>query len=619
MLVLLLILFAGCASIKSETYSDASPYFDAAYNDHNRAPASMTPPQDAANHEKRLDAPNQRALADYHFSVGEAYSFDGKHSQAIESFKTVLIYDPSSIQVKLRLAAEYVKMGSSSEALRLALEASKENPKLIEPHLLLGGLYTSLKNFDDAIKEYETALRLDKKNTDAMMYLGAVYSEKKEYDKAAGYFEALAKTETYMTPQAAYYYIGRIREDQGTPAAQKAAESAYKKALSLKPEYTEASMALAGYYLKQKKNNLAIEQLKNFQRNYGPNLRVAEVLSSLYLQDEKYDLALEQFEIMESDPDETLNVKVKTALIYIDQKQYPKAAEKLQSVLKVAPDSDKIRFYLAAVYEEMGEKAKAIDQFAQVPSISQFYQDSVIHAAYLLKEDKNISEAKKLVEKALTDRKDIPQFYALYASLSDNLESVEKAIATLKAGEEKFPEYVQIQFFLGTLWDRKGDKEQSLRHMKKVIDLDPNHVQGLNYLAFTLAEMGKDLDQAEKMVKRALEIEPKDGFVLDTYGWILFKRGQGHDAVRILEQAHRIQPQESIIAEHLGDAYYKIQLLEKAKKMYEKAASATDDTMKIQQLQTKVTSIEKQELVGFQGRAPASIDQQSNQRKTSGK
>jgi Tfp pilus assembly protein PilF len=586
---------------------DTAPYFDAAYNDHNRAPASMAPPAQAADLSSNLSPASVQAQADYHFAAGEAYSFDGLHSKAIESFKTVLIYDPESVQVRLRLAAEYVKMGSMAEALRQAEEAQQKDPNRVETHLLLGGLHSSLKNYPKAISEYDRALKLDPKNQDALMYLGAVYAERKEFDRAVRYFETLASDDDYTTPHTAYYYIGRIREDQGTKPAMKAAEAAYKKALEMKSDYVEAAIALCGFYMKAQKTSQAIEVMKKFQRDHGPNLRVADVLSSLYLQEEKYDSAMEQLEILEADPEESLNVKVKIALIYIDQKKYSAAAVKLNEVLKVAPDSDKIRFYLAAVYEEMGQGLKAAEHFRKVPASSQYYQDSIVHAAYLLRENKKTSDAISLVKEALKERKDIPQFYAVYASLMDDQGDVDNALALLNEGVAKFPDYVQLRFFLGTLHDRKGNKEKSIEQMEKVIEMDPNHVQGLNYLAFTYADMGVKLEEAEQLVKRALEMEPKDGYILDTYGWVLFKQNKLSESVRVLESAHQNQPNESIISEHLGDAYYRSQLLDKARRMYEKAAESSADSDKVKEIRSKITAIEKQEVVGFGQRQPASL------------
>lgn len=82
------------------------------------------------------------------------------------------------------------------------------------------------------------------------------------------------------------------------------------------------------------------------------------------------------------------------------------------------------------------------------------------------------------------------------------------------------------------------------------------------------------------MARRALELKPEDGYVMDTLGWVLFKRGQFEDSVKVLEDAHRLQPDEAIIADHLGDAYYYFRMPERAKRLYEKAAALAEEDKK---------------------------------------
>jgi Tfp pilus assembly protein PilF len=113
--------------------------------------------------------------------------------------------------------------------------------------------------------------------------------------------------------------------------------------------------------------------------------------------------------------------------------------------------------------------------------------------------------------------------------------------------------------------------------MKSVLSLEEDHVQALNYLAYTYAEAGIEMDSAEKMARRARELKPEDGYVLDTLGWVLFKQGRFEDAVKVLEDAHRLQPNEAIIADHLGDAYYYFRMPERAKRLYEKAAALAEE------------------------------------------
>jgi tetratricopeptide (TPR) repeat protein len=579
----------------SERDNEKGVYYEASYNDHNRAPASVTP-KVAYSGEDTLDPVYLRTQADYHFAMGESYSLDGRHEKAIEAFKLVQVYDPNSAQVCLRLAAEYVKLGLVSEALDQAELAVKKNGKYFDARILLGGLYSSLKQYPRAVDQYQEVLKQDPNNTEAPMYLGAVYAEQKQYDKSVSYFEALAKNEEYATPYLAHYYVGRVRMDQESLAARKAAEAAFKRSLELKPSYVEAVLALGSLYMKMGQEERAISTYKTFQKEQGPNHRVAEVLSQLYMEREQYDLAYEQLEIMEGGSEEALNIKVKMALILIEQKKYPVAIEKLQDILKQVPDSDKIQFYLAAIYEEIDKKDLAVEHFLKIPSTSQFFGEAIVHAAYILKNSKKTEEALQVAKMGYEQRKDIPQMYAVYASLLDETKDYKTAAEILKVGVEKYPDQVQLRFFLGTIQDRIGNKDQVVIEMKQVIEMDPNHVQGLNYLAFTYADSNSNLVEAEKLARRALELEPHDGYILDTLGWVLFKKGQYQEAIQVLESAHKHQPNESIIAEHLGDAYQKFQLVEKAKKMYQKAAETELDEKKVRELRSKISSIEKQDL-----------------------
>lgn len=599
------VMMASCVSSPITAISaDHHVFYDSAMNDHNRAPASMAPPRMVVDGVDHLDPVYMRTQADYYFSMGEAQSLDGNHQKAVESFKLVLVYDADSAQVNLRLAAEYVKMGMVTEALDYAEKSVRLKPQFIDGRLLLGGLFSTLKVYGKAIAQYEEVLKLEPDNTEAPMYIGAVYAEQKQFDKAIKYFEKLGKNPDYATPHLAWYYVGRIRTEQVGKNNLKLAEVAYKKALELKPDHVETVLALGQLLTRMDQEDKTIVLYKNFQREHGPAPRLAEILAQSYLEQEKYNEAYEQFEILERYSDDGLNAKVKMALVLIEQKKYPLAIEKLSEVLKQVPDSDKIRFYLAAIYEEIKKPLEAIENFAKIPNESQYFGEAIVHATYLMKQNNQSSEALALVTKALEKRADIPQFYAVQASLFDEKGDYKKAAQILEKGSQKFPENVQIRFFLGTISDRLGEKEKVVSHMNKVIEMDPNHVQGLNYLAFTYAESNKNLDEAEKLVRRALIIEPNDGYVMDTLGWILYKKGKFQDSVRVLEAAYKNQPNESVIAEHLGDAYNKNQLSEKARKMYQRAAESETDESKINQIRQKITSLEGQELKS--SRNPAS-------------
>jgi Flp pilus assembly protein TadD len=107
--------------------------------------------------------------------------------------------------------------------------------------------------------------------------------------------------------------------------------------------------------------------------------------------------------------------------------------------------------------------------------------------------------------------------------------------------------------------------------MRKVIELDETHAEALNYLGYTYAELGINLDEAEDLINRALSYKPDDGFILDSLGWVYYMKGRFEEAVTYLEKATGFVQDDPTILEHLGDAYMKIENEVKALEAYQKA------------------------------------------------
>lgn len=578
---------------KGETFSEGHYYNESSFDSKNRAPASFSPPTVVTDSQK-MDPFYIRTQADYNYSLAEAYSLEGESKKAIEAFKTVLVYDSESEVVRIRLAKEHLKLGQVNQAIEIISDVLEKNPKNKDARIFLAGLYTTIKAYPKAIENYEMVLKVHPSSPEVMIYLAAVYSETKDYDKSITLFEKVLAQNQYANKYLIHYYMGRIREEQNDPKFIKLAEVSYKRAIEIKPEFVDSTIALGSYYKAQNQETRAIKLYEDYQKNKGPNAKIAEILSQTYIEKQKYDEAFEQLEIMEAQSEDALSIKVKMALILIEKKMFDKAIVKLEEILRVAPDSDKIRFYLAAVYEEINSDEKAIEHYKKIPATSSFYGESVVHAGYLLKNTGKLDEAVALLKDGFEKKKDIPQIYAMYATLLDEKRNYDKALLVLEEGIQKFPDNAQIHFYYGTVYDRIGKKEKVIEIMKRVVEIDPNHSQGLNYLAFTWVEMNENLDEAEKLARRAVELDPQDGYILDTLGWVLYKKGNKTESLKMLEAAQRFQPAVGIIAEHLGDVYRDLSMSDKAKRMYEKAKSLENDEKKINELKEKILAIERQ-------------------------
>ena len=373
--------------------------------------------------------------------------------EPLKSSNSQLIYDPGSTIVRLRLAAEYLKLGHLSEAIEHVEEALEKDKSSEEGLLLLGGLYTSLRMYNKATDLYVKLLELYPNHLEGHLHMGALFAEQKNYKKAEKIFLKLLKHPDNDEPHVAHYYLGRIYFEKGKEFLQKA-EEAYKSSLRLKPNYENSILALVKLYESQGKQEKAVQLARSFHNKFGPKQRVVQYLSAIYLERKNYEEALVQLRYLESFDKTNLDIKVKLALILIEQKRLREAISKLEEILVTAPDSDKIRFYLAVVYKELGETFLSIDNFIKVPNLSPYYVESMVHVASLYKQENKLDEAIGTLKKALLLRTDSPQLYAFYASLLSDKKDYKTAINTLSGAVEAFPKNTQLRFFLGTMFDR---------------------------------------------------------------------------------------------------------------------------------------------------------------------
>jgi Tfp pilus assembly protein PilF len=83
--------------------------------------------------------------------------------------------------------------------------------------------------------------------------------------------------------------------------------------------------------------------------------------------------------------------------------------------------------------------------------------------------------------------------------------------------------------------------------------------------------MDINLGEAEQLIQRAMELEPADGYITDSMGWLYYKKGEFKEALAMLEKAISLVPDDPIILEHIGDVHMKINNREKALEFYKKA------------------------------------------------
>jgi predicted Zn-dependent protease len=105
------------------------------------------------------------------------------------------------------------------------------------------------------------------------------------------------------------------------------------------------------------------------------------------------------------------------------------------------------------------------------------------------------------------------------------------------------------------LAERAGDAPGALAILEPLIRARPTLVSALNLAGYLLANSGRRLADAERYLRQARELSPGDPAILDSWGWLLLRRGEPRAAVRLLDRAARYAPLEPEILVHLASAW----------------------------------------------------------------
>ena len=320
----------------------------------------------------------------------------------------------------------------------------------------------------------------------------------------------------------------------------------------------------------------------------GRALETKEIAAATGLEGSQVRKALKELQVVKELDSENLRVRVKIGLLLFQQQRYKEAEEEFRFVLAARPKNHRVRLYLGMTLHEMGEEKKALEELEKIPPEAEDFSDAIRYRAFILDKEGKKKEALKVVKGAIESKPDDLDLKYVLALLYEDMKKYKEAKEILEAILRKAPKKTEVLFRLGVIWDKLRDRDKCLEYMKKVIEIDPQHADALNWVGYTYAERGIRLDEAEELIRRALKIKPKDGYIIDSLGWVYYQRGEFKEALRYLKEAHELVPTDPIITEHLGDCYWKLGNKEEALKLYKRALELKPEKERKREIERKI-------------------------------
>lgn len=238
--------------------------------------------------------------------------------------------------------------------------------------------------------------------------------------------------------------------------------------------------------------------------------------------------------------------------------QFDRSAEVLQQAIEHPDINNKRSFYflLAGAYEMAAQTDKALVVARKAVETSPKLPRIHSRVAWIYYHARRYAEAEQQYQALLT------KFGSEYNS-ADTRDVLRQARLTLSN--------------LCVLQDRNAEAEEWL---EKVLDEYPEDIGALNDLGYLWADQNKHLHRAVQMIQTAVNAEPDNIAYRDSLGWAYYRLGDYPRAVKELEKAAADPEPDSVILEHLGDSYFKIQDIKKARDTWQRALDSLDETAK---------------------------------------
>ena len=496
---------------------------------------------------------------------------------------------PDDFSTGLAVAHILTSLNRLPEAERVLATMVERAPDQRALNYQYAQVLTKLGRGSESKQYLERAVAVDPTFTPAIMQLLDMYQEENEFAKGAALLQPLIEEDPMnleLQRQQAFFYL---RAGDARRAAER-----FRTLVQADPKDTRSA-----FYLAESLNDLEryAEAEELFRKLHEADPKDTDVIASYGLSlsgQKKLDEAARQFQhlLTVGDLPDHTSALARTQLAYIDLQKgnYDAAIETAKSVFvfRDKPNTQAINIAL----ESLRKQKKYADMVALLePLVQRFETDPFVNARYVEALTRAGQKGKAAQHAALQTKAGTRNTIAAaeaYVQAGD----VPAAVALMKAAAGAKPDDVDLQFQLGSVLERAGDRDGAEKAFLALLEKHPDHAPSLNYLGYMWAESGKNLERAHEMLMRAVSQEPNNGAYVDSLGWVYFRLGNLELAEKYLTDAANLLPRDATVHEHLGDVLAKRGDMSRALQSYRTALSLDPDGKDVEKIRSKIAEIE---------------------------
>ena len=440
--------------------------------------------------------------------------FMQRESEALEAVQLWVQLEPDNIEANNTLATLLVRQGRNVEAV---------------PHLALVARHTKKANFPMLLSDFadmppgkqaelqaaiEGLAREFPDDPALLLTRALVLAETEQFDQAIELLDVLFEEEPFQ--QQALLLEARILLRQGARDPFRRVE----RALAADPGDTRLRL------------------------QYGRLLTSTDMAA-----------AREQFEILSAQSPRDEDLLMSLALINREIGDDARAETYLRQLLELGQRQDEAHYFLGRIAEDAGNFETAVSHYRQVGESREFASASSRLGQILISAGK-FDECRAWFAR---QRESYPgrreQLFGIEAELLREAGALKESMAVLNAALAEIPESASLRYARSMLGEQQDDLALMESDLRAIIARDPDNATALNALGYSLANRTERYSEAYELISRALALSPDEPAILDSMGWVLYRKGRYEEALDYLTRAYAAFPDPEVAA-HLGEVLW---------------------------------------------------------------
>jgi tetratricopeptide (TPR) repeat protein len=285
--------------------------------------------------------------------------------------------------------------------------------------------------------------------------------------------------------------------------------------------------------------------------------------------------ARKQFQMLLAEHQENGDVVYAVAVLSLQLNDVAEAEKQLKRLVEMNHgESDSARLYLGQIAEDRKQPEDALRWYGEIGAGNQYLPARLRIAQLLVRQQKLDAARQTLQETAASTSAERAQLIVTEAQLLRDAGRPKEAYDVLAAGLSGHPDQPDLLYEAALMAEKAGRLEVVEPHLRRLIELRPDHAHAYNALGYSLADRNERLDEAQRLIDKALQLAPDDPFILDSKGWVLYRRGDAKGALEVLKKAFALRADPEIAA-HLGEVLWSLDRKDEARQMWNDAMKAS--------------------------------------------